>query len=723
MKKFKRLIALVLLGILFVFSACAGSGTSNSGNENTGGGNTAIGGNPDGNGNNGGNGNTGGNENTGGNSGNNNGGNTGGNSDSKNYGTPNNLYEFTKTEQVEGTMHQYNIQETNDKWVSNGNTEYKILISADAKDKTKYAAEEMAYYIEKATGAKLTIEKDDSIMAFDGNSKYISIGKTKLREQCGKTFTYEELSYDGFKIFTYQKNIVISGYYQNGDLYGAYEFLYREIEWDTFAENRVWYQSGITELTLKKYDVIDVPDFRLRQAVEGLQSDPIYSKRIRFSTIPELFANPGAWCHNSFRIINPKKYLSQYNDQSFVAEHKDWFSHKENGDIIYSEVSYESHLPAQICYSVEDKEFFDLIVAGVKQWLIDSPEAATVMFSQEDNQSWCECKKCKASKEKYGANSAVVVKMLNRIAAALKPWLAEQNRHVTFSFFAYNPTEDAPTKVDGSGNYVPVDNSVVCSEDVAVMYAPIGADYSKPLTHVANSTEFENLKKWSVLSSKIYLWTYCTDFFSYLAPYDTYNIIQQNYQLAYKYNVYWLFDQAQARQNNSTGFHILKYYLNSKLAWNVNADVNTLIDEFFEKCYLDAAKPMRKLFDEIRTRFSYIENVLGDSLYIYVVLYNKNYFPAGLLQQWEGYIEEAYAEIEHLKNEDEDLYNEVHDSIMLESIFIRFCLIDLYGNNLYDAKTLLEKKIQFKNDCNALNVNCMKQSTDLNSYLSANWGV
>lgn len=644
----------------------------------------------------------------------------------KNYGTSNNPYEFINNEEVEGTMHQYNIKETNQKFVANGSTEYKILIPADAKEKTKYAAEELAYYIKQSTGANLEIEKDDSVMAFNENSKYVSIGDTRLREQCGKTFTYEELSWDGFKIYTYKQSICISGYYENGDLYGVYEFLSREIEWESFAKNRVWYKENVSELTFKEYDVIDVPDFELRQAGEGLQSDSVYGKRLRFSLISEVFVNPGAWCHNTFKIIEPKKYLTNKDgnkDESFIAEHKEWFSHNEDGEIIYSEVEAESHLPAQICYSVEDEEFFNLIVSGLKQWLIDSPDAKTVMFAQQDNHSWCECKKCKEAKEKYGTNSALVVKMLNRIAAALEPWLAEQDRHVTFSFFAYNPTEDAPVKTDENGNYVAIDDSVVCRDDVAVMYAPIGADYSKPLTHVANSKEFENLKKWSVLSSKIYLWTYCLACSSYLAPYDTYNIIQENYRLAYQYNVYWLYDQPQVHSNNSTGFHILKYYLNSKLSWNVNADVNALIDEYFEKCYLDAAEPMRKLFDEIRSRFSYIENVLGDSLYIYVTMYNKSYFPAGLLQQWEGYIEEAYAAIAHVKDENEDLYNELHDSIMVESVFIRYCLIDLYGESLYDADTLLAKKVQFKNDCSLLGVNRRTESGDLNKYLLENWGV
>jgi hypothetical protein len=165
--------------------------------------------------------------------------------------------------------------------------------------------------------------------------------------------------------------------------------------------------------------------------------------------------------------------------------------------------------------------------------------------------------------------------------------------------------------------------------------------------------------------------------------------------------------------------------LAAKLAWAVNADLNELINNFFEGYFGVAAKPMKKLFEELRARFSYIENDLKIAMYIYVDLKNKNFWPEGLLVQWLGYIDDAYATIEPLKDSDENLYYLIKDRILLEGMSYRFLLIHLYGASYYDPITLTKEKLQWKADCAYLGINRVREGGTplVVDWVLENWGV
>ena len=634
----------------------------------------------------------------------------------KEYGTPTVTTEFTSSAPVEGTTHIYNKTKTSSYVMQNGGTNYKILLPQDSNSYEEYAAQELQYFFNEATGCTLAIVNEQEGGVYT-NGNYISLGATSIQQATGVSFDYATLGYGGFKIVTYGNSIVASGAQKFGTLYATYELLHQMINWETYSADCIVYDTNVTEIPLYNYEIIDVPDIAWRQMdyLTVVSQTPALMKRLRFNDASEIFAFPSGWCHNTFHMLPPATYLK---------EHKNWYSHNKWGETIYSPNPGEEHLPSQICYTNDDAEMFEIIVDGLIQWLEDSPDVEIVCFSQEDNRGWCECNTCAASYNQYGTNAAALIKYINKIYVALEPWIKESGREITLSFFAYHRTVDAPAKLEGD-KYVPIDDSVKCLENVAVMYAPIEADYSKPLTHESNTVENENLKKWQALSEKMLLWTYSADYYSYLSPYNTFNSMQENYKIAVRSGATWLFDQQQKGAQNSTGFQILKYYLQSKLSWNVNLDINELIDNFLENYFGPAADTMTTLLNEVRTRMAYIENELNVPMYVYVVLENTNYWPKGLLQQWLGYIDQAYKEIETVKNVDEELYKMLYDRIMLESISYRWLLINLYGENVFDAETLLKEKLAFKSDCAYLKVTNYREAwvPNLNDYLLINWGV
>ena len=634
----------------------------------------------------------------------------------KNYGTPTNVTDYSSGADVEGTIHIYDKTLTSNYVMKGGVTEYKILLPNTPNDYEEYAATELQYFFRESTGKTLAIEREVNGVNYT-SGKYISIGATTLQKSCGESFDYDTLGYGGFKIVTSGNSIVASGAQKYGTLYSVYELLHQLFDWETYSADCIVYDTNVKEIPLYDYDIIDVPDLPWRHIDAGtvVSNNRDLQRRLRFNNPEDIFAFPGGWCHNTFHALPPSTYL---------ASHKDWYSRDTRGNIVYSSNSWESDQPSQICYSCEDPEMMELIVDAVTGWLEDAPDVEIVCFSQEDNRAWCKCSKCSESYKQYGADSAVLIKFMNRLYAQLEPWIEESGREITLAFFGYQCSEDAPAKLE-DGKYVPMDDSVKCHENVAVMYAPIEADYSKPLSHESNTVEYQNLLKWGAISEKLLLWTYSADYQSYLAPYNTFDSIQENYKIAVRNGAFWLFDQQQKGAQNSTGFQILKYYLEAKLSWNVNLDINELIDNFFENYFGEANEPMRKIFDAVRTRMAYIENELHIAMYVYVKLENTNFWPKGLLQQWLRYIDEAYEAIESVKNEDEELYAKLYDRIMLEGISYRWLLIELYGTTTYNEERLLEEKLSFKQDCAYLKVTNYAESwtPNLNDYLKANWGI
>ena len=98
--------------------------------------------------------------------------------------------------------HSFVIKETNEKLLDNGATNYKVLLPRSASATELLAANELVSLFYEATGINLHIYNEtDNIKASDG--KFISIGKTKLREAHNEKFDAKILGADGIMISEY----------------------------------------------------------------------------------------------------------------------------------------------------------------------------------------------------------------------------------------------------------------------------------------------------------------------------------------------------------------------------------------------------------------------------------------------------------------------------------------------------------------------------------------
>ena len=197
--------------------------------------------------------------------------------------------------------------------------------------------------------------------------------------------------------------------------------------------------------------------------------------------------------------------------------------------------------------------------------------------------------------------------------------------------------------------------------------------------------------------------------------------MQYNYRLWASGGVVWLLDQAQFNNPQSTGFSALKLYLNTKLRWNVNENINDLTDAFFANYFGPAAESMRKYFEEFRAHSQYLEDEMNYIGNCYLEPLDQKYWPKTLLERWIGYCDQASEDLEALKEKDPILYKIYRDNIVLESISPRYLLLDLWSNRFGESE-LKDMRNQFRNDCLACEITQYAEKVPI-SDLWSKWGI
>lgn len=170
--------------------------------------------------------------------------------------------------------HNYTAKQTADFLVKDGKTEYKLVVPKAQTDKLKMAKEEFLYFFEQATGISMSIIYDtddaDNSLTHDKDNKYVSIGNTTLALTANVSTEGYDLGNDGVRIETKDKTIFLLGGSDTGVIYAVYDFMKIEFGYEQYAADCFAIDKGVTDVTLKNYDVTDIPDIAIR----------VYSSRV-----------------------------------------------------------------------------------------------------------------------------------------------------------------------------------------------------------------------------------------------------------------------------------------------------------------------------------------------------------------------------------------------------------------------------------------------------------
>lgn len=100
-----------------------------------------------------------------------------------------------------------NVSDTNYAFMTNGETDYVIVIPDNATENEKYAAEELNFFLKKSTGVNVRIVSES--VAPDG--KFLSVGQTKSLKNTNIQTETKELGSSGYIVKTVKDNVFMSG--------------------------------------------------------------------------------------------------------------------------------------------------------------------------------------------------------------------------------------------------------------------------------------------------------------------------------------------------------------------------------------------------------------------------------------------------------------------------------------------------------------------------------
>lgn len=595
--------------------------------------------------------------------------------------------------EYDGT-HTFTQEETENVFVANGLTDYKIVIPENKSNLLSRAKDEFVYLFSQATGIEMKVVSDVGLTHSEDN-KYISIGETTLLNTSGVVIDKKQLTNDGVRIVTKDKTVFLCGGSDYGTIYSVYDFMTIYFDFECYFQDCFEIKKGVQNLKLYDFDVTDIPDLEFRSVAIGsvreISAD--YNKdnwKYRFR-MPLTYGNklmpvhkdptdrssPSHGVHNSLDWLDPSKWLES---------HPKWFA-TGGVEICYTAHGDEEELELMIT------ECANVVAAHLKLYPKDLyPLYDYITLTCQDNWLNCTCPACEAEKKECGAYSGSVVKFLNRLNVKVKAWMeqpenAEYKREgFSIVFFAYHNYELAPVVLDEATNLLkPISDEYYLDEGVSVYLAPSRTfDFCSPIYAEINDDGRKNLESWTALGGDILLWTYQTNFWHYFYPIDTFAFY---YQDAFEYfaanNVVLMFNQNQGNQfGGSTAWHSLKAYLDYKLQWDSSLDAGVLIDKYMNAMFGEAAPYMNELYRQMHMQVSYVNSLQeGFALVIITGHVDKaEYWPYLMVNKWLDICDQAYQSIEKYKETDPVLYEKYKRHIDLEWLSPAYMMITLHGS-------------------------------------------
>jgi len=173
--------------------------------------------------------------------------------------------------------------------------------------------------------------------------------------------------------------------------------------------------------------------------------------------------------------------------------------------------------------------------------------------------------------EEEGSPSGSLLRFVNAVAAEIEA----EFPNVTIDTLAYQYTRKPPRLTRPQPNVIIRLCSIECS-------------FSQPLNEERNKAFFEDLKGWSNIADRLFIWDYTTNFAHYIQPHPNYQVLGPNIRLFVEHKVRGIFEQG-AYQSAGAEMAEFRAWLLAKLLWNPSLDPQTLRREFLSGYYGPAA--------------------------------------------------------------------------------------------------------------------------------------
>ena len=462
--------------------------------------------------------------------------------------------------------------------VRDGQSQHVIHLDAQAPSSVREAAGELRTYVEKVTGANVGISPTPA-------ERMICLGDNAAAREAG--LSTDTVPVEGFRMVVGRDCVYIlgpdtadgkrtpQGGTSAGTRNGVYAFIERVlgVRWLMPGENGEHIPKA-TSVEVPEMDIVEAPTFLNRRLPYIQERKPVVKRWWRRQKLG--LSLPLSHGHN-WTAIKPDEF----------QDHPDWFA--ERGG---TRVPPTGHYKLCITNPGLIRAFAEQAIRRFDR----NPDGTCYSLSPSDGGGWCECEKCQALYEtdplgKRSVTPAVITfynEVAKLVAAAHPEKLLCGYVYAAYVFPPKEPIELHP--------------------NVFLVWAP-SFDYGFTLYRP------ELQKLWDGLVPQ---WTRITRNISY---YDLPNNVSNSIGAPNPPGIeilkflYPRLKRAQMKGvyvygNSAWGHSALTNYLLAKLAWNADADIDALLDDFCDKAYGAGAaeiKQFYRLLDAETKRF-YIEN-------------------------------------------------------------------------------------------------------------------
>ncbi len=360
---------------------------------------------------------------------------------------------------------------------------------------------------------------------------------------------------DGFCYYIYDKDIVFEAPNEQAAVYAVYDFLEKVCgcRYYTSTEEYVPFDGNLTV----EFDRVDAaPIMAYREVYYRDYFHPEFAEKHKMTAAGAKDAVWGFWCH-SFETLLPV--------EEYFEEHPEYFA-------LYQGKRVGKN--AQPCLSHPD--VLEIMCQNLKKHMDAKPHCRFWSVSQNDNDAYCSCDKCREINEREGGPMGSVLDFVNKVAARFPD--------KTISTLAYWYTRKPPKNIRPA-------------ENVHIMLCNIEANRGFPIeTDEKSKDSREELLAWEQICDNISLWDYCIQFRNLVSPFPNLRVIPQNIRFFVAHNVKMLFSQSNREYEGE--FAALRGYLLAKCMWNPDADAKEVMKEFCKGYYGAAAEPILQYIEE-----------------------------------------------------------------------------------------------------------------------------
>jgi len=361
-----------------------------------------------------------------------------------------------------------------------------------------------------------------------------------------------------FTLMVGQDRISIRGLSAEGTLFGAYELLEQlSVRWFMPGELGLVVPNAKT-ITVKTQQTIQVPSFPSRH-LQGIGA-PEWETRQRLAgpQFPSSHGIPG---------------FGGRQAEELFKEHPEFFSLNDG-----------QRKTRQVCIS--NPEVLSRATEATRQYFRDNPDAQWIGMGANDGRGFCECQKCRAldggDADAFGDYESMTdryVWFFNQVLNGIKDEFPDKR----IGFYAYSVYNRPPVKVQPDPRIVPA---------VALITLCRRHGMDNPICP-EKSYEQWIISEWGRIVPEVYYRGYWFNLADPGLPFFMISRIRQEVPLGKKLGIAGWRTETPPEWAGSCPSR----YIACRLMWDHTADVDALMQDFYQKFFGPAAAPMRRYIE------------------------------------------------------------------------------------------------------------------------------